>query len=187
MDVIISFFAGLVSLIAYPFIILAIKMNDGGRVFIIQERVGKNGVPIKIYKFRTMTANDNGVYIDGRTTNIVTKVGAFLRRTRLDELPQLLNVLRGELSLIGPRPELPSLVREYEKEIPYYGIRHLTKPGLSGWAQIYHENHPHHGVAVEETKEKLSYDLFYIKNRSFVLDVTIALKTINKLLSRSGV
>ena len=99
----------------------------------------------------------------------ITRVGAFLRNTRLDELPQLWNVLRGDISLVGPRPETPALVKLYEKEIPYYSIRSLIKPGLSGWAQIYHQEHPHHGVAVSETKVKLSYDLYYIKNRSFCL------------------
>jgi exopolysaccharide biosynthesis polyprenyl glycosylphosphotransferase len=187
MDVAISTVLGVISLIAYPFIIAAIKFQDGGPIIITQDRVGKNGTTIKIYKFRTMTSNDNGIYADGRSQNVVTKVGAFLRKTRLDELPQLWNVIHGELSLIGPRPELPALVAQYEKEIPYYGIRHLIKPGLSGWAQLYHDNHPHHGVAVEQTKEKLSYDLFYLKNRSFLLDIIIALKTIKKLLSRSGI
>jgi lipopolysaccharide/colanic/teichoic acid biosynthesis glycosyltransferase len=166
---------------------LAIKLDSNGPIFIVQERVGRKSKPIKIFKFRTMTANDNGVYSNGKSENKVTDVGAFLRTSRLDELPQLWNVVRGELSLIGPRPELPSLVAQYEKDIPYYGIRHLTKPGLSGWAQIYHDNHPHHGLAVEQTTEKLSYDLYYLKNRSFVLDVTIAIKTIKKLLSRSGI
>ncbi len=187
MDIFIAIFLGVISLVAYPFIIAAIKMHDGGKVFIVQERIGKNGLPMKIYKFRTMTANDNGMYADGRTKNTVTRVGAFLRRTRLDELPQLWNVIAGDISLIGPRPELPSLVAQYEKDIPYYGIRHLIKPGLSGWAQLYHDNHPHHGVAISQTKEKLSYDLFYLKNRSLLLDLTIALKTIKKLLSRSGI
>jgi exopolysaccharide biosynthesis polyprenyl glycosylphosphotransferase len=186
MDIFLGTIAGILSLVFYPFIILAIKYEDGGSILIAQDRVGKNGISVKIYKFRTMTANDNGVYKDGKTQNIVTGVGSFLRRSRLDELPQLWNVIMGQLSLIGPRPELPSLVSQYEKEISYYGIRHLIKPGLSGWAQLYHDNHPHHGVAVEQTKEKLSYDLYYLKNRSFVLDITIALKTIKKLLSRSG-
>jgi exopolysaccharide biosynthesis polyprenyl glycosylphosphotransferase len=187
MDVLIAGILGIISLIAYPFIIVAIKIQDGGPIIIAQDRIGKNGAQVKIYKFRTMTANDNGVYTEGRSQNVVTNVGAFLRKTRLDELPQLWNVLVGDVSLIGPRPELPTLVAQYEKDIPYYGIRHLIKPGLSGWAQLYHDNHPHHGVAVEQTKEKLSYDLYYLKNRSLVLDVTIALKTIKKLLSRSGI
>jgi exopolysaccharide biosynthesis polyprenyl glycosylphosphotransferase len=186
MDIVVASVLGLLSLIFYPFIIVAIKTQDGGPVFIRQNRVGKNGTTIDIIKFRTMTNNDNGVYTDGRSQNVITNVGEFLRKTRLDELPQLWNVVHGELSLIGPRPEFPPLVAEYEKQIPYYGIRHLIKPGLSGWAQLYHDNHPHHGVAVEQTKEKLSYDLYYLKNRSFVLDITIALKTINKLLSIAG-
>lgn len=187
MDIIVSFAFGVVSLIAYPFIIIAIKLEDGGQAFIAQERVGRGGKSVRIHKFRTMSANDNGVYEGGKTQNVVTKVGDFLRKTRLDELPQLWDVLKGDLSLIGPRPELPSLVASYEREIPYYGIRHLLKPGLSGWAQLYHDNHPHHGVAVEQTKEKLAYDLYYLKNRSLSLDFAIALKTIKKLLSRSGI
>ena len=117
--------------------------------------------------------------------NYVTRVGKFLRITRIDELPQLWSVLKGDVSLIGPRPELPTGVELYEKEIPYYNIRHIIKPGLSGWAQIYGE-HAHHNIGVGETKNKLSYDLFYIKNRSFVLDIIIALKTIKTILSRQG-
>jgi exopolysaccharide biosynthesis polyprenyl glycosylphosphotransferase len=184
MDVVFSIPAAVLSLIIYPFVILAIKSDDGGPIFITQERVGKNSLPVHIYKFRTMARNEMDLSSAGR--NDVTRVGDFLRRSRLDELPQLWNVISGDLSLIGPRPELPSGVKQYEKEIPYYGVRHLIKPGLSGWAQIYHDNHPHHGLAVEQTKEKLSYDLFYLKNRSLVLDVKIALKTIKKVLSRSG-
>ena len=113
-------------------------------------------------------------------------MGAFLRVTRLDELPQLWNIVRGDLSLIGPRPEVPTLVQQYAEEIPYYGVRHLVRPGLSGWAQLYGE-HAHHGVDIDTTKNKLSYDLYYIKHRSLTLDITIVLKTIKKLLTRSGV
>jgi exopolysaccharide biosynthesis polyprenyl glycosylphosphotransferase len=184
---------GVVSLIFYPFICLAIKLEDGGPVFIVQERVGKNNKLIKIYKFRTMSFNDNeeknpktNENLSGQRVNKITKVGAFLRKSRLDELPQLWNVLKGDLSLIGPRPELPALTLVYEKEIPYYNVRHLIPPGLSGWAQLYHENHPHQGVNVEETKNKLSYDLYYVKNRSLLLDLKIALKTVKTLFSRTG-
>lgn len=187
MDIVVATILGIGSLITYPFIIAAIKYEDGGPIFITQDRVGKNGRSIKIYKFRTMNSNDNGIYHEGKTQNYVTKVGDFLRKTRLDELPQFWNVFHGEISFIGPRPEFPPLVHQYEKEIPYYGVRHLIKPGLSGWAQIYHDNHPHHGLGVDQTKEKLAYDLYYLKNRSFVLDVVIALKTIKKMLSRSGI
>ncbi len=187
MDIVITFVLFALSLLVYPIVYFAIKLDDAGPLFIIQQRVGKNNRPIEILKFRTMTGNDNGEYVAGTTTLHETRVGAFLRKTRLDELPQLWNVLRGNLSLIGPRPELPALVKTYEAEIPYYNVRHLIKPGLSGWAQIYHDNHPHHGEAVNATKEKLSYDLYYIKNRSFLVDLKIALRTLQKLVSRSGI
>jgi exopolysaccharide biosynthesis polyprenyl glycosylphosphotransferase len=185
MDIVISLPLAIVSLVFYPFIIFGIKRNDKGPVFITQERIGQNGAQIKTYKFRSMARNETD--LSRGADNQITPFGAFMRKTRIDELPQLWNVIRGDLSLIGPRPELPVGVAHYEKEIPYYNIRHLIKPGLSGWAQIYHDNHPHHGFGVEQTKEKLSYDLYYLKNRSFWLDIQIALKTIKKLLSRSGV
>ncbi len=184
-DIVIAFILGLISLVFYPFIVLAIKAEDGGDIFISQNRIGKNNLPIKIIKFRTMSFNDNEVAGAGKN-NKITKVGKFLRQSRLDELPQLWNVLKGDLSLIGPRPELPALTQIYEKEVPYYNVRHLIEPGLSGWAQLYHERHPHQGLNTEETKNKLSYDLYYIKNRSLALDLKIALKTIKALLSRTG-
>ncbi len=192
MDVVLSFALGALSLLLYPFIILAIKLEDGGHAFFIQERVGKNNKAIRIIKFRTMEIHheEDGIAKIGN----VTKVGLFLRKTRFDEFPQLWNVLKGDLSLIGPRPEIPTLVKLYEKEIPYYDVRHLIKPGLSGWAQLYQENPPKfakpHGVTPhiphDETRVKLSYDLYYIKNHSFLIDISIALKTISRLLSRSG-
>ncbi len=184
-DMLFAFIIGLISLISYPFIIIAIRINDGGPVFIKQKRIGQDNKIVEIIKFRSMSFNDNeDASVAGN--NKITAVGKILRQTRLDELPQLWNVLRGDLSLIGPRPELPNLASRYEKEIPYYSIRHLIKPGLSGWAQIHHENHPHRGLNVDETKNKLSYDLFYLKNRSFWLDLQVSLKTIKTLLSRVG-
>jgi exopolysaccharide biosynthesis polyprenyl glycosylphosphotransferase len=180
-----AFVLGLFSLFLYPFICLAIKLEDNEPVFIIQERIGKNNKIIKIIKFRTMSFNDNESG-ENKATNKITRAGSFLRKSRLDEIPQLWNVWKGDLSLIGPRPELPALAKVYEKEVPYYNVRHLITPGLSGWAQLYHENHPHQGVNTEETKNKLSYDLFYVKNRSLFLDLKIALKTIKALLSRTG-
>jgi len=186
MDISISLILGIISLIVYPFVYIAVKLDDGGPVFIRQSRVGKNNVTISMLKFRSMTSDDAGEYVDGKI-NIVTGVGAFLRKTRIDELPQLWSVVSGKLSLVGPRPELPALVKKYEEDIPYYAVRHLIKPGLSGWAQIYHDAHPHHGTDIKETKVKLSYDLYYLKNRSFLLDIKIALKTIKTLLSRSGI
>ncbi len=185
MDITLSIILGIVSLVFYPFVYLAIKINDGGKVFIKQERVGKDGKNFKLYKFRTYMFDE--VSIHGREENKITSVGVFLRKSRIDELPQLWNVLMGDISLIGPRPELPSGVAIYDKEIPYYNIRHLIKPGLSGWAQTHQDLHPHHGPEVNLTKEKLTYDIYYIKNRSFWLDIKIALKTIKSLLSRTGI
>lgn len=187
MDIVLAITLGVASLVFYPFVVLAIKLEDKGPVFITQERVGQGGKLVKIHKFRSMSGNDMGNYTNSTSENVVTRVGSFLRKSRLDELPQLWNVLVGDISLIGPRPELPSLAGVYEKEIPYYNVRHIIKPGLSGWAQIHQENHPHHREAVDETKEKLTYDLYYIKNRSLFLDITIALRTIKTLLSRVGV
>ncbi len=185
MDIVVGLLVGIVSLPLYPFIILAVKLEDGGEAFIHPERIGEHNRPIRLLKFRTMTVGDDGARW-GAVENKITRVGGFLRRTRLDELPQIWNVIRGDLSLIGPRPEFGPAVARYAEEIRFYNVRHLVKPGLSGWAQIYGE-HPHHGISIEETKNKLSYDLYYIKNRSFFLDIKIALKTIRILLSRSGV
>jgi exopolysaccharide biosynthesis polyprenyl glycosylphosphotransferase len=188
MDIVVAGVVGIVSLLFYPFVFIAIKLDDGGSIFIKQQRMGKNNKPVNIIKFRSMTSNDSGTYgSNGKSQNRVTRVGKFIRLTRIDELPQLWNVIKGDQSLIGPRPELPALVGVYEKEIPYYNVRHLIKPGLSGWAQIYHRAHPHHAVAVEDTRDKLSYDLYYIKNRSLMLDLRIALQTINSIMSRQGV
>lgn len=183
MDILISFVGGLVSLLVYPFVYLAIKIEDGGSLFVSQERVGKDGHLIKIYKFRSMQRNEMDP--TKGTVNQITKVGKFIRKTSIDELPQFWSVLKGDLSLVGPRPELPAAVKHYEEEIPYYGIRHLIKPGLSGWAQIYGE-HAHHSADVSKTKNKLSYDLYYIKNRSLMLDLKIALKTLKILLFRNA-
>ncbi|MFA6446198.1 MAG: exopolysaccharide biosynthesis polyprenyl glycosylphosphotransferase [Candidatus Paceibacterota bacterium] len=186
MDIGIAGILGIISLILYPFIALAIFIDDGKNIFITQERVGKDNKPIMVTKFRSMSISDDGLEVADKKLRI-TRVGSFIRKTRIDELPQLWNVVRGDLSLIGPRPELPKLANLYEASVPYYNVRHMIKPGLSGWAQIYHEQAPKFGVAVGETKEKLSYDLYYIKNRSLLLDFKIALKTLKTLFSRSGV
>lgn len=184
MDVAISLPLLAVPALAYPFVALAMKLEDGGPVFIHQERVGQNNKTVDIVKFRSMSGIDEGEEAL-KSKKIVTKVGKFLRGSRLDEFPQLWNVLKGDLSLIGPRPELPALARRYTEEIPYFNIRHIIKPGLSGWAQLYGE-HAHHGVGMEETRNKLSYDLYYIKNRSFALDLKIALKTMKTFAARAG-
>lgn len=181
MDISLSFILFAVSLVIYPFVYLAVKLDDGGSVFFSQDRVGKNNRIIKVKKFRSMSPSSEA----GETR--ITRVGKFIRATRIDELPQLWNVLVGDMSMIGPRPEIPNLVRHYEEEIHYYNVRHLIKPGLSGWAQLYHTDPPKVTANADKTRRKLSYDLYYIKNRSFMLDVKIALKTLKALMSRSGV
>ena len=152
----------LASLVLYPFVFLAIFIEDRGSVFIRQERVGRGGKPITILKFRTMSET-----VAQSPEMRITKVGRVLRNLRIDELPQLWNVVGGELSLVGPRPELPVLVERYIAEIPYYAMRHTVSPGLSGWAQIHQIDPPKFSVAIDQTKIKLSYDLYYLKNRSF--------------------
>ena len=185
MDIIIALVLGIITL---PFTIvaaIAIKWQDGESIFFMHERIGKNNKIFKYIKFRSYSVHNE---TDGLAKNSeITKVGNFLRKTRIDELPQLINVLRGDMSLIGPRPELPVLVKQYEQEVPYYRVRHLIKPGLSGWAQLYQKDPPKSTADAEKTRIKLSYDLYYIKNRSFFLDISIALRTIAALLSRSGV
>jgi lipopolysaccharide/colanic/teichoic acid biosynthesis glycosyltransferase len=183
MDIGLSLPLFLLSLLVYPFVALVTKLQDGGPVLFTQERVGTGNRPISIIKFRTMSTMDRGIPLIKNDPRI-TPVGSFLRKSRIDELPQLWNILCGDVSLIGPRPEVPDLVKLYNEQIPYYNMRHLIKPGLSGWAQVHHDKPPQ---SIEETKEKLSFDLYYLKNRSVVLDIKIALKTIKTLLSRTGI
>ncbi|MBI2097723.1 MAG: sugar transferase [Candidatus Vogelbacteria bacterium] len=180
LDVMLAAAFFILSLPLYPLVALAIKLEDGGPIFYVEDRVGQFGRIFKIRKFRSMTIETR---LEARR---VTRIGGWLRRTRLDELPQLLSVIAGVQSLIGPRPERPEYAKMYEREIPYYHARHLIPPGLSGWAQIYQERHPHFAPQADATREKLSYDLYYVKNRSFWLDLKIVLKTIRTLLSRSG-
>lgn len=171
--------------IVFPFIAAAIKLGDGGPLFYVTERIGRFNRSIKIYKFRTKNGLDSGD--DALKSALVdTKVGSFLRKSRLDELPQLINVLQGDLSFIGPRPEMPALASVYDEQIPYYNARHFITPGLSGWAQIKDFDAPRGGIDLEKTINKLSYDLFYLKHRSLILDVQIALKTITALIMRNG-
>ncbi|HVT74957.1 MAG TPA: sugar transferase [Candidatus Paceibacterota bacterium] len=186
MDISIALLLGSMSLVAYPFIGLAIKVEDCGPIFIFQKRIGKDDRIIRIAKFRSMSVSAQDETGASKPQS-VTRVGAFIRKTRIDELPQLWSVVKGDLSLIGPRPELPQFVKTYESEIPFYKIRHLIKPGLSGWAQIYHKTPPKFSASKEDTAMKLSYDLYYVKNRSFLLDLMIALKTLKELVSRKGV
>ena len=188
MDVTVASVLGVLSLVFYPFVYLGMRFDDGGALFSFQERVGKDNKIIRLVKFRTMTvANDGAQFSQGDNGNKVTKLGKFLRKTRIDELPQLWNIFVGDLSLIGPRPEFPDPVALYSQDIPYYNIRHIIKPGLSGWAQIKQDGEPHHGISINDTRMKFSYDLYYVKNRSLWLDLSIALKTIRILVMRKGV
>jgi lipopolysaccharide/colanic/teichoic acid biosynthesis glycosyltransferase len=182
MDIVIALPVVIVSTLYYPFVILARKIENLGPIWAMQTRIGENGRPIRIFKFASMTVSDAGKVIV-QNDNRITPVGAFIRKTRLDEFPQLWTVVFGSQSLIGPRPEMPNLVEFYEKEIPHYNMRHIIKPGLSGWAQIHHDVPPQ---TVEATKVKLAYDLYYIKNRSLMLDLKIAFATLKTLLSRTG-
>lgn len=185
MDIVIALPAAVVSLVFYPFIILAQKLQDGGVIFYRQIRAGQHNRPFEMLKFRSMTGTDQGSeMLKSKLT--VTPVGRVIRATRIDEVPQLWSILKGDMSLIGPRPEFPAMVEEYAKQIPYYNLRHLVKPGLSGWAQIYHHTDPHHMTDVAETRNKLSYDLYYLKHRSLLLDLTIILKTIRRVLLRGN-
>ena len=138
-----------------------------------------------LVKLRTMLFYDAGDP-EKQKMNRIIPFGKFLRVSRIDELPQLWNVLRGELSFVGPRPEFPKIAAVYEKEIPYYHARHVVPPGLSGWAQIKDYDAPKGPADVKRTRRKLSYDLYYVKHRSFALDIAIALKTIRALVSFSG-
>ena len=185
-DIMLSLTILIVLVPLFPFIAIAIMLDTKNtKIMISQKRIGEGGKVVKIYKFLTMLLDDGGNE-ELKKKNRLTKVGKFLRKTRLDELPQAWNVIVGDLSLIGPRPEMPLFVELYEKEIPYYNIRHIIKPGLSGWAQICQDNPPKGGVNFDDTKTKLSYDLYYLKNKSLILDINIGLKTIKTLISRKG-
>lgn len=169
-----------------PFIVLLIKLSSPGPVLYRQKRVGRGGAPFDCYKFRTMRADaeaDSGPTWASDNDPRVTRVGAFLRRTRLDEIPQLWNVLRGDMAFVGPRPERPEFVERLSQQIPYYNLRHLTRPGITGWAQINYG----YGSSVEESKEKLKYDLYYVRNGGIMLDLVIAFDTLRAVLVGRGV
>jgi len=184
-DIILSLVLGAFSLLLYPFIILAIKLDSKGPIFYVTKRIGEGGEPFTFLKFRSMTGTDEGQQVL-KSMHTVTPVGEVLRNTRLDELPQLWSVLKGDMSFVGPRPELPALVDEYLDDIPYYNLRHLVKPGITGWAQIKHDNHSHHEKDNQATTEKLSYDLYYIKERNLWLDFYIAALTAKTILFKRG-
>jgi sugar transferase (PEP-CTERM system associated) len=177
-------------LVSWPIMLLvalAIKLEDGvsAPVLYRQCRVGKGGVPFQVLKFRSMSvdaeADGQAKWAEANDSRI-TRVGNVLRNVRLDELPQVFNVLRGQMSLVGPRPERPEFVQELKKSIPYYDERHAVKPGVTGWAQLKYS----YGASEEDAIEKLQYDLYYIKNQSLMLDIMIILQTVEVVLWGKG-
>lgn len=176
-------------IISLPFVWIANKIEGegDGKLFSKQKRLGLGGKVIEIYKFRTMLYTDDGTWrIEGGNKNRDTKVGTFLRKTNIDELPQVINILRGQMSFIGPRNDVISLGEKLHKEIPYYGIRYSIKPGISGWAQTLQTVKHINPQGLEENIIRFQYDLYYIKNRSVLIDVVIILRTIRILLVRLG-
>lgn len=164
----------------FPLVALLIRLDSSGPVFFRQERVGRFGQTFTMYKFRTM--REGAEYGDRYTADQdprITRFGTFLRKHRIDEIPQLINVLRGEMSFIGPRAEWNLLVEDYQESIPYYDIRHAVRPGITGWAQV---NYPY-GSSIADTREKLSYDLYYVRHYSLFLDLSIILKTVFTVLN----
>lgn len=184
---ILDFFGALLILIIslpfWPLIALMIKLGSHGPIFFTQERYGRNERIFKMYKFRTMKeeGNERTMTVEGDTR--VTGFGNFLRKARIDEIPQVINIIKGQMSFIGPRPERPEIVAELEHQIPFYKTRLLVKPGITGWDQV---SGIYHSPSLEDTLEKLQYDLFYLKHRSLYLDLAITLKTVATVLSRSG-
>jgi exopolysaccharide biosynthesis polyprenyl glycosylphosphotransferase len=185
MDVVGGLAGLIVFFISYPFTALAIIIDSGLPIFYSQPRLGQGGRVFKIYKFRTMFKDadaDGNIRPTEENDPRVTRVGNFLRRIHLDELPQFWNVFRGEMSLVGPRAERPELVKAFQKHVPFYRARLLAKPGLTGWAQINYG----YVATVKDTEVKIEYDLYYIKHRSLAMDFNIILRTISTVLSRSG-
>ncbi len=184
-SVIISLLGLTLALPLLPFIVLAIRLDSKGPVFYTQARVGKAGRVFNVVKFRTMRQDAeaaNGPQWAGDHDPRVTRVGKFLRVSRLDEIPQLWCVLKGDMAFVGPRPERPEFIEWLSREIPYYGVRHMVRPGLTGWAQVKYK----YGSTVADAREKLQYDLFYIKNASIGLDLLIMFLTVKTVLLRRG-
>jgi lipopolysaccharide/colanic/teichoic acid biosynthesis glycosyltransferase len=184
-DIIGGIVMGLVTLIVTPFVALALQVEYPGSVFLVQTRIGQHGTRIRAYKFRSMRFGDRGAW-KGEGTNEVTRVGSFLRKISLDEFPQFINVLKGEISLIGPRNDIETLGLRLADAIPYYMFRYSVRPGITGWAQI-NQQYEQGNVSpqsIEETKVRLAYDFYYLKHHSFGLDLIIALKTIKRMFFR---
>jgi len=182
-DIILSMPVVCILLLFLPIIALLIKLDSKGPIFYSQLRVGR-GKHFRIWKFRTMIADaDRGnVYWTLEKDSRITRIGRFLRKVRLDEIPQVVNIIKGDMSFVGPRPEAVSLSEMYAREIPHYNERHMVNPGITGWAQINYR----YGNSIEDAKEKLKYDLYYIKNRGIMLDMLIFLRTIYIVLTGKG-
>jgi exopolysaccharide biosynthesis polyprenyl glycosylphosphotransferase len=183
-DIILSIFGLIVFFFLIPVLFLGNLLGNRGTLFYSQERVGQNGRKFNIFKLRSMVENaeSNGAVWAVKNDNRITAFGKFLRNTRLDEFPQFYNILKGDMSIIGPRPERPEFVKDLENKIPFYGIRNVVRPGLTGWAQV---NYPYANT-IEEQETKLRYDLYYIKERSAFMDFKILIKTITTVLFYRG-
>jgi exopolysaccharide biosynthesis polyprenyl glycosylphosphotransferase len=183
-DIVFSTIGLLSGILLVPFILLGNLIGNKGPLFYSQERVGRNSKPFRIIKLRTMVVNaeKDGVKWAKKGDKRITSFGMFLRRSRLDEIPQFLNVLKGEMSIIGPRPERPFFVNELSRIIPFYETRHIIKPGLTGWAQV----NTRYGSSIDDSLTKLQYDLYYIKHRSIFLDFSITIKTLSTILYYRG-
>lgn len=185
MDIVLALFGLMMIGPFVPFIALAIKLDSPGPILFQQVRVGRGDRDFVIYKFRTMRADAerfSGAVWARQNDNRITKLGNFLRKSRIDELPQLLNVLFGDMSIVGPRPERPEFVRKLSKVIPYYSERHCVKPGITGWAQVMYP----YGSSVEDAIEKLRYDLYYIKNYTLLFDFSVMVKTFGVMAKKLG-
>lgn len=182
-DLILAISVLLLTAIFWPIIGIIIKHESKGPIFFTQVRAGKNNKDFRLLKFRTMREEDNDGHLTEKNDSRVTKFGRFMRKTRIDEIPQVLNILLGDMSFVGPRPEQPKLIKQLEQDIPFYKERMLVKPGLTGWDQISGE---YHSPTREDTLKKLQYDLYYIKNRSIYMDLAIMLKTIKTVLGSEG-
>ncbi len=183
-DIVMSLVGLIVTAPAMLLVAIAVRLTSPGPILYTQKRVGKDGV-FTIYKFRSMRSDaeaTSGAVWSTENDPRVTPVGRFLRRTRLDELPQLWNVLKGDMSFVGPRPERPEFIAELTQRIPFYGQRHVVRPGLTGWAQVRHR----YGSSIDDAQEKLQYDLFYIKNMSIAFDLYIVVETVKTVLVRGG-
>ncbi|HET7360884.1 MAG TPA: sugar transferase [Salinimicrobium sp.] len=183
-DIFVSLFGIVIGALLIPFILVANYFGNRGKLFYKQKRVGKNGKVFEILKFRTMKhdAETNGAQWAQKNDVRITRFGKFMRRSRMDEFPQFYNILKGDMSLIGPRPERPCFVEELSKMIHFYDTRHVIKPGLTGWAQVMTE----YGNSHAGSMEKLQYDLYYIKHRNFFLDITVLIKTLSTIVFYRG-